>query len=327
VYIGEFASKEIRGILLTFFESSVKIGILFAYVIGYLFSQTIMNSICGALVILFTIIFMFVPETPMYLVGKSELDRAKLSIKYLRGNSYDAQKEITELQRQFNEIESTKVSFVQEIQKKATRKAFIIVFFLFVFFQLSGINPVVFYSTNIFIEANIKLDPFFATVILGVVQVTGVFVATFYIDKYGRKILLAISFVMMVIGLSGIGIYFTLKNMDISVHDIEMLPLIMLGLFLVGFSLGVGSITFVLVGELFSQNAKKIISPAVQTVNVLMSFTVTMIYPTLASIIGLHFTFFIFASFCLVGLIFVLIVLPETKGKSLYDIQKLLTNE
>ena len=135
-----------------------------------------------------------------------------------------------------------------------------------------------------------------------------------------------LSNITMIFGLVGMGVYFYIKNTS-SVSGYEFLTLVFLCIFLIGFSFGVGSVTFVLVGELFSLNAKKVISPLAQGVSFLMSFFVATFFPSVADAIGIQYTFFIFATFCLMSTVYLIIFLPETKGKSLYEIQKLLTKE
>lgn len=137
-YIGEISSKQIRGILLTFYEINVKVGVLFVYVLGTVTNLFLMNVIITVIVVLYAFAFIGLPETPMYLMTKGKTEEAKKSLKILRGSNYNYDAEMTEIQEEINEIETTKLSFVQEIKKKATRKAFIMVIILFLFFQMSG---------------------------------------------------------------------------------------------------------------------------------------------------------------------------------------------
>ncbi|KAL7033684.1 hypothetical protein ACKWTF_007675 [Chironomus riparius] len=137
-YIGEISSKQIRGILLTFYEINVKVGVLFVYILGTVTSLLVMNIIISVIVVLYAFAFVGLPETPMYLMTKGNTEEAIKSLKILRGSNYNYDNELSEIQEEINEIEAAKLSFVQEIKKKATRKAFIMVVILFLFFQMSG---------------------------------------------------------------------------------------------------------------------------------------------------------------------------------------------
>jgi MFS family permease len=257
IYIGECASKEIRGILLTFYEISLKFGILFSYVIGSVTNMPVTNAICAALVIGYGFAFWLLPESPLFLMKQHKSEEAKKSLRYLRESDYKIDDELKGFQLEIAELERTRRPFWQEIQTKATRKAGLILICMFFFFQMCGVNAVVFYTTTILIESGIKIDPFLATCILGVIQVVACFFATALVDRYGRKILLIISNAVMAVSLLGVGAYFQVKDSS-DVSGFEWLPLALLCIYLSGFSAGVGSLTFVLLGEMLSLNAKRV---------------------------------------------------------------------
>jgi MFS family permease len=137
-YIGEISSKQIRGILLTFYEINVKVGVLFVYILGTVTNLLVMNIIITVIVVLYAFAFIGLPETPMYLMTKGKTEEAKKSLKILRGSNYNYDNELAEIQEEINEIEASKLSFVQEIRKKSTRNATIMVIILFIFFQMTG---------------------------------------------------------------------------------------------------------------------------------------------------------------------------------------------
>jgi MFS family permease len=266
---------------------------------------------------------MFLPETPIFLIGKGKNEEAKTSLKILRGAHYNIN-EYFELQKQSDEHKIDNASFYQEFRSRASRKAFIIIIFMFAFFQLSGINAVIYYSTQIFTDAKISIEPYIATVVLGVIQVFGVLLAIPFIDRYGRKFLLIPSFAVMSVSMFCIGGYFHLKD-AVDMTAIKFLPIIFLCFFLIGFSLGIGTIAFVLIGELFSMNAKKVIAPLAQTTNYILGFMIALFFPKMVSTVGAHYTFYIFSSVSAFGIFFTIFFIPETKGKSLMEIQKKLS--
>lgn len=323
VYVGEASSKEIRGILLTFHQAFVRLGVVFVYILGSGTNIFTLNIVCGLLVLILTVGFIFLPETPVFLVRNNNCEEAEKSIATLRGKNFDPRLEVYDLQRAFDEAsKAPETSFLIEFKKRATAKAFLIILCLFFIFQMVGINAVIFYATTIFIESGIKMDPFLATVILGVVEFLATICSIFVVDKFGRVFLLIVSFTMSFIGLIGIGSYF-------SVHEnheefLTWLPLPSLCIFVIGFNLGVGTVPFVLLGEIFSHEAKKIIAPFSQTMQFAMSFVIGILFPALVHSIGTGLTFFLFAGFCIIGLIFTIFVIPETKNKTLEQIQTLL---
>lgn len=316
------ASKEIRGILTVFIQFSIELGILIAFTLGSILSLITFNVVCAILLIIFTICFMFLPESPVYLIRKNRNEEAEKSIKLLRGAAYDAKAEIREFQDAFEQALKGPKSSLKEIAKRETAKAFGIILCVFFFFQMSGINAVTFYTTAIFIDAGIEMDPSLATISLGIVMVIATFATAAFVDRFGRVFLLIVSFVLMIAGLVGIGTFFTIQNKA----DYNWLPLTSLCIFVIGFSAGIGPVPFVLLAEMFSSNAKKIIAPFAQTINFTMSFGIGLLFPYLVNNFGNGLTFFMFAGFCFVGLLFTIFVIPETKGKSLIEIQTLLRN-
>lgn len=149
-YSSEIAEKEIRGIVGTFFQVLINGGILFVYIIGAFMSVFWMSVVCGIIPLVFGLIFFFMPESPVYYVVKKREEDAMKSFKWLRGNAYDPQLEIDELKLEVEENERNKVSFGEVLKRKAAKRALFIGFGLMFFQQVSGINVVIFYSTDIF---------------------------------------------------------------------------------------------------------------------------------------------------------------------------------
>lgn len=210
--------------------------------------------------------------------------------------------------------------------RPSTRRALFISLGLMVFLQLSGINIVMFYTVSIFASAKTGIEPELATILVGAMQVLATFVAAMIVDRVGRRILLLVSIVVMSLSLLMLGVYFQLKqqNGDESVEAINWLPVFALCLYIVAFSLGFGPIPWLMVGELFAPDVKGVAGSAAGSFSWLFAFAVTKSFVNVQSAIGTGGTFFLLAGFSLVGTVFVWLVVPETKGKSLAEIQRML---
>jgi SP family facilitated glucose transporter-like MFS transporter 8 len=125
----------------------------------------------------------------------------------------------------------------------------------------------------------------------------------------------------MCVGLLGLAVFFNAKNWDADLKNFQWVPVVCLCLFSIGFSAGLGSVPFVLVGELFSLSAKRIAAPLAQTTNFFLSFVVTLTFPIVAEYVGMFVLFYIFSLCCFIGVLYTWFVVPETKGKSLNEIQ------
>lgn len=163
------------------------------------------------------------------------------------------------------------------------------------------------------------------TVVIGVVQVVATFVSVMIVDKAGRKLLLIISSCVMAICTICLGIYFYMQKQDeASVADISWLPLASLILFIACFSLGFGPVPWLMLGEIFSSEIKSIASALCGTSNWMLAFIVTKAYGPLTESMGGGPVFWIFSGITVVGGVFVLLATPETKGKSLAEVQEIL---
>lgn len=325
IYVGEISTNEIRGTLLSLFQVALNLGVLFVFTIGHFSTLIILNIVCMSIPIIYSLAFLILPESPPFLISQHREAEAENSLKKLRGKFYKTGDEIDALKAKQEESELQKKSFVEVFKTKSTMKAFIIIMLQFLFFQMSGINGVLLYATTIFVEAGINLEPGIASIIVSFVQVLATFISIVFVDRFGRKILLCLSNGFMCLSLIGIASYFTLKDAGESVESLSWLPLLSLCIFVIAFSAGMGPVSYILLGELFLQDAKAFVAPIGQTLNFFLTFVIAFTFPMLTSSIGSGGTFFMFSGFCFLALLFTIFIIPETKGKSMSEIQHMLS--
>lgn len=182
-------------------------------------------------------------ETPTYLVMRDKNSEAASALKWFRGPQYDPTEDIAELQNENEENKANNLSILEALGRPASMRALVISFGLMFFQQVSGINAVIFYTTDIFNAAGTGIDAEIATILVGVMQVVATFVASLIVDRLGRRILLLISDSIMALCTLFLGIYFFLKDRDASsVEGLGWLPIVSLCLFIVTFSLGFGPV-------------------------------------------------------------------------------------
>ncbi|KOB68407.1 Facilitated trehalose transporter Tret1 [Operophtera brumata] len=330
-YTSEIAQDSIRGTLGSYFQLMITIGILFAYVVGSYTTVFVFNILCTCIPIVFGIVFFFMPESPNYLVVNNRNDEAKEALIKLRGRNYDVDSELNILKQKAEEARNNPVAFSSAITKKTAIKALIICYSLMLFQQLSGINAVIFNTSTIFASAGATIAPAIATIIIGVIQVIATFTSSLVVDKLGRRILLLLSALVMCVCSTALGVFFFLQDThgkDSSiVQSIGWLPLVALSLFIVAFSLGFGPIPWMMAGELCLIDIKAFVGSTAGTFNWLLSFTVTSTFNSLNESIGAGQVFWLFAGIMLIGFVFIFFVVPETKGKSVDEIQLMLGAE
>ncbi|XP_034948901.1 facilitated trehalose transporter Tret1-2 homolog [Chelonus insularis] len=326
VYIGEIAEPSIRGALGSFFPLLFSTGVVFVYVVGAISEYMTFNIACCITLVPFLLSY-FLPESPLWLVQKGRISQAEKSLRVLRGKSYELKKEISVLQEEADRVESRKGGIRDLICTRAGRKALSTCVGLMWFQQMCGIDAVLFYTVKIFQDAGSTVNPFLATIIIGIIEVVMAVVVAIVIDKFGRKPLLIISGVAMTLCLSVLGYYFKMKTDKQDVSSIGWLPLTCLSLFNVVFSVGYGSVPFAVISELFPPETKGVASSLSIMVNWSLVFIVTKFFPSMVKATGPAITFWTFGSMALLSAIFAYVFVPETKGKTLQEIQTKLARE
>jgi SP family facilitated glucose transporter-like MFS transporter 8 len=152
-------------------------------------------------------------------------------------------------------------------------------------------------------------------------QVLATYISTLLVDKAGRRLLLMLSSTTMAVCLSVLGLCFHLQTQGYDVSFISWLPLASVAVFIVVFSMGFGPIPWIMIGELFPNNVKGIASAVTAASAWILAFAVTKAFQNLLDLLGSSATFWLFAVMCVLGTIFVAVLVPETKGKTLENIQ------
>lgn len=322
MFIGEIAESSIRGALGSFFQMFLTLGILYLYCLG-LSTYTVIAIGCLAVpILLLVLFFLVVPETPIYLMKSGNNKKAEVSLRFYRGSRYDVPLELAAIQREIDAAARKKASFSDLVSSRANLRALIISLGLMVFQQFSGVNAVIFYSNDIFKSAGSTLDPGISAIIVGIVQFIMTALSVVLVDKAGRRILLLLSDFVMALCLGVLGFYFYMMEDGKDVSSISFLPLLSVIFFIVMFSLGYGPIPWMMVGELFAPEVKGSATGIAVALNWISAFIVTLCFVFLVKNLGSAATFWIFSVICFVGTLFTFVLVPETKGKTLNQIQR-----
>lgn len=210
------------------------------------------------------------------------------------------------------------------VTNRASLMALICSLGLMFFQQFSGINAVIFYTNQIFQSAGSNIPAVIATIIVGVVQTIATYISSLLIERAGRRILLLQSCIVMGICLIVLGAYFKLQEGGTNVSAVGWLPLVCLVLFIVSFSLGFGPIPWMMMAELFSVEFRGTASGIAVIMNWCLVFIVTLCFPLMKDAIGIYSCFWFFSGFMVICVFFVFFLIPETKGKTVSQIQTIL---
>uniref|UniRef100_A0A0A9E966 Major facilitator superfamily (MFS) profile domain-containing protein n=1 Tax=Arundo donax TaxID=35708 RepID=A0A0A9E966_ARUDO len=324
VYIAEISPQNMRGALGSLNQLSVTLGILVAYLLG-MFVPWRLLAVIGALpcTVLIPGLF-FIPESPRWLAKMNLMDDCETSLQVLRGFETDITSEMSDIKRSVTSAHKTTTIRFQELNQKKYRTPLILGIGLLVLQNLSGINAILFYASSIFKAAGLANSDL-ATCSLGVIQVLATGVTTWLLDRAGRRILLIVSTAGMTISLLAVSIVFFLKD-NIS-HDsntyyiLSMVSLVALVAYVIAFSFGMGAIPWLMMSEILPVSIKSLGGSFATLANWLTSFAITMTANLLLtwSVGGTFAGYMIVSAFTLV---FIILWVPETKGRTLEEIQR-----
>ncbi|XP_066600235.1 uncharacterized protein [Prorops nasuta] len=328
MYLGEIAETNVRGCLGSMVQTYITLGLLYAYVIGPYVSYTTFAMACGALPVIFFVTFCFMPESPYFLLHVGRKQEAIESLAKFRGKKPDdVLEEAEEIERLVDEAYRDQKGFKELFTVKANRKALLYSSTLSSLQQLTGIDVILIYLETIFVESQVGFSSSMSAIIVGVVQMLASFVTPFIVDSYGRRIILIVSGIGEVISLTALGLYFSLKNIDESYAScVSWLPLVSLVAFIACYGCGWGSIPFTVLGEIFASNVKSRATTIIICLMWTLDFFLTKFTADLVVVAGEETMFYLYAGFCFIGVMFVLLFLPETKGKTFQQIQDELNN-
>uniref|UniRef100_A0A2H8TYL1 Facilitated trehalose transporter Tret1 n=1 Tax=Melanaphis sacchari TaxID=742174 RepID=A0A2H8TYL1_9HEMI len=324
MYTSEIAEKEIRGTLGTYFQLQVTGGILFTYIVGSYFNVFGLTIICAIIPIVYVALMVLMPESPNFHLMKGNVEKARLSLRYFRGPYGTVDQELSVMQDSLAKTERERVPLMEAFQTTPAKRGLFIGLGVMLLQQFSGCNAVIFYATYIFKESGSAMEPNMSTIIVGIMSVIATYVSTLIVDRLGRKILLLSSIIVMGICTLLIGGFFLMKANEQDVSSIGFIPLVSMCVFIILFSLGFGPIPWMLIGEIFPAQIKGTACSVACMANWFFAFIVTKFFSSLVSAIHIYNTFWLFTFFCVLGTFFVIFVVPETKGKTMDEIQEIL---
>ncbi|KAJ9597401.1 hypothetical protein L9F63_011746, partial [Diploptera punctata] len=324
IYVGEICEIHVRGTLGTILSVLGNGGILFSYAVGAYSQYHNFAITCLALPILFVVSFMWMPETPIYLLSKGKYKEAKRSLKHLRGSRgphiYEELNKMSTLLRDIQERTSDSGAIKDLLQNKGSRKALIIGVVISATQMFSGIYAMLSYNGIIFKMSGADLPPHICSIIVGGVLFVAPILSLPLMDRVGRKILLVASLTIMTTCLTLLGVYFYLLEIGTDLSTVGYIPVVCMGIYLLCMGMGLAPINIVLFSEIFLPHVRSISASISTFVMAISSFIVTRFYNDLSNVAGVYGSFWFFAICCLLGTCFSIVCIPETKNRTVESI-------
>ena len=336
MYIAEVAPSHIRGRLVSLNQLTIVLGILGAQIVNYLIAEPMP---AGTMIPpadswnvqsgwrwmfwsaafpagLFLLLACFIPESPRWLTMKGLRPQAERILTNIGGATY-ARKEIDAVMA--GQAEAGERGGLRMLFSRRFRAVLILGVVTAVFKQWSGTNVIFNYAQEIFSDAGYDLgEMLFNIVLTGITNVIFTFVAIYTVDRLGRKKL-------MLGGAGGLAIIYAVLGTCYYMEVTGFFMVILVVLAIACYAMTLGPVAWVFIAEIFPNRIRAVGVAACTFALWTGSFTLTYSFPLLNSALGSYGTFWIYAAICAVGSLFFIVRLPETKGKSLEEIEKELT--
>ena len=340
MYIAEIAPAAMRGRMVSFNQLNIVIGISAAFFTNYLILRIGKSDLAWAealrlgewnwrwmlgveaLPAIFYFVALFaVPESPRWLLMNGRDEDARRVLEKVTDRD-QAEADIRAVKASLQAERSTESTAMRELFRPAMRPVLVIGVLVAILQQITGINAVFFYAPMIFEQSGIGTDAsFMQAVLVGLVNLVFTVLAILFVDRLGRRPLLGA-------GLTGIAVCMLLLSWEFG--SAEMNPkIILVGIlgFVASFAISLGPVMWVLFSELFPNRVRGLAISFVGLINSAFSFSVQLIFPWELENFGNSVTFLIYGLFSIIGLILVMRLLPETKGKSLEELEAELVGD
>lgn len=317
IYISEIAPADKRGRLVALYQFNIVLGILVAFISNYFMRDMGENAwrwMLGVQIIpsfIYTVLVFTIPKSPRWLLSKNRMEDARKVFADI------GIKECVDIFTTNNtKSEETKG---ENIFMKKYRFPLILAFLISFFNQFSGINAFLYYSPRIFEEAGLGQNvAFLSSVGIGIINLVFTFIGVLLIDLLGRKSLMYIGSIGYIISLGLVSVAFHFNWGGFSVP-------VFLFLFIASHAIGQGSIIWVFISEIFPNHIRDSGQAFGCSVHWILAAIIPSFIPMLFSTIGADVVFLIFTLMMLLQLLFVIFLMPETKGISLEELSRLLT--
>ncbi|KAI5696887.1 hypothetical protein M8J75_001685 [Diaphorina citri] len=320
MYVSEICHKHLKGTLGSFTIFFANGGVLYAYIVGSVTEFRTFNYLCTVLVVIYIIGFLWLPESPAYLLKIKDEVGARQALVWYRGKNIDEatiNAEFEILQESFLNVKK-KISVKELFNVRSTIQGILIGLVLQSGIQLSGNSVIIAYSICLLRKAGVhSFSPHLSGIIIAALQVIASFFALGVVHHYGRKSILLITYAMASISLFLVGLVYYLIDINVSFPTMQYFPVISLSVYIIAVSIGVGPIPYVIYGEIFPAEVRNTSVSIIIMWNQITKFASLKLFHMMIAYIHIYGCFWFYSTFCLFVIAYLSIYLPETKGHNL----------
>ncbi|MFX1366314.1 MAG: sugar porter family MFS transporter [Promethearchaeota archaeon] len=320
LYISEMSPPKIRGSLVSLNQLFITIGIVISYLVDYAFTPIsgwrYMLGLAAIPALILLIAMIFMPNSPRWLINKGKVNKARSTLIEIRRTN-NINNELNEIITSLDKQKGGR----KDLLNPLIRPAMIVGISLAIFQQVTGINTVIYYAPTIFEFAGFQsaAAAIFATIIVGIVNVGFTIIAIFLLDRVGRRKLLLLGLTGMSGMLIMLGFVFFLPSL---LNQLGTLAAISLIAYVAFFAIGLGPVFWLLISEIYPLKVRGRAMSVVTEANWGSNLIIALTFLTLIQLLGRSGTFWFYAIVGIMALIFTYIYVPETKGRTLEEIEE-----
>ncbi|XP_055374299.1 facilitated trehalose transporter Tret1-2 homolog [Condylostylus longicornis] len=328
VYAAEVCHPNLRGRLTLGTSIGTALGIFLIYTMGYFIRNDwrLISILAGSYAVFALLLSFSIPESPSWLLSKKRQEESKKVHRYFRGlkktDNYCYEEIDIEFSRMekaaLNPIGQKKKKFVKMLRKPEVWKPLLIMIGFFGCQQFSGIFVVIVYAVQFSIEAGVNIDPVLCAMMVGLTRMVTTFLVGYLLDKWGRRppaLMSGFGMAICMMLLAGCTWFPALA-------DVPYLPVGCIVMYIFTSTLGLMTLPFSMISEVYPQKVRGQCAGITICFGYLMSFIIINRYPFMVENMGKENVFAFYGVVSLLAILFIYFFLPETKGKSLHEIEE-----
>jgi len=329
-YIAEIACSRTRGLLSCGLALGISLGIFLAFALGMLISWQWL-AVCGSCISgLLSVLLLLIPESPRWLMAHSHKRASHKALQWLYRDAKHAQQAYNVLQNNLSRSENDGTLRWSDFRQPGLSWALFLCIGMMMFMQFGGINAVLFNSHSIF-EISFPNNPelvHMSSLAIAGTQVLSSIVQSLLIDRCGRRALMIFSGIGMCTSMAAMGAYYFFEDKHTEhVNDLDIIAVVSLIIYMASYSIGFAGIPFMVTSEIFPSKARGTAGAIGTVVSWMSSFIVTNQFQNMRNTLNRDGTFWLFSGINFVGVIFISLCVPETKGRTLEEIQAHFTSK